>query len=234
MADENPLIPGVDPVKAPHQSLLKRIDIGLLTAILALIISFVGIITSYATYKLEQATQAAEVLPIIDIDLGYLSKIEQTSNTTRRYFEVSLNNVGAGLAHIQSVTPTQNGEPFADYEAFDLAVMTGRMRSWATLTEAPATGYVRPGEALTPVSFRIGGAEGDLTAYLRGQWGKPMDGVDVSVCYCSVLDDCWRVNFLDRKQPKSVRSCRIGETTEDGFQDFIDQRIAARQASASE
>jgi hypothetical protein len=61
-----------------------------------------------------------------------------------------------------------------------------------------------------------------------------MDGVDVSVCYCSVLDDCWRVNFLDRKQPKSVRSCRIGETTEDGFQDFIDQRIAARQASASE
>ena len=232
MNEGNPT-PGIDPAKAPHKSLLKRIDIGLLTAVLALIISFVGIITSYATYKLEQATQAAEVLPIVEIDLGYLRKPD-SSGDFRHYFEVSLNNVGAGLAHIQSVTPTQNGEPFADYEAFDLAVMTGRMRSWATLTEAPATGYVRPGEALTPVSFRIGGAEGDLTAYLRGQWGKPMDGVDVSVCYCSVLDDCWRVNFLDRKQPKSVRSCRIGETTEDGFQDFIDQRIAARQASASE
>ena len=48
MAEENPLIPGVDPVKQPHKSLLKRIDIGLLTAILALLISFIGIITAYA------------------------------------------------------------------------------------------------------------------------------------------------------------------------------------------
>jgi len=231
MSEDGLPTPGIDPAKAPHKSLLKRIDIGLLTAVLALVISFVGIVTSYATYKLEQATQAAEVLPIVEIDLGYLGKSDASGNI-RRYFEVSLNNVGAGLAHIQSVTPTQNGAAFADYEAFDLAIMTGRMRSWATLTEAPATGYVRPGEALTPVSFKIGGAEGDLNAYLRGQWGKPMDGVDVAVCYCSVLDDCWTVSFLDRKQPKPVRSCRIGETTEDGFQEFIDQRFAARQDAA--
>jgi hypothetical protein len=231
MNDGNPT-PGIDPAKAPHKSLLKRIDIGLLTAVLALIISFVGIITSYATYKLEQATQAAEVLPIIDIDLGYLSKIEQTSNTTRRYFEVSLNNVGAGLAHIQSVTPTINGEIVADHDDFDNAIMTPRMRSWATLTELPSTGYVRAGDTVTPVSYRMGGAEGDLNAYLRGQWGTPMDGLDVSVCYCSVLGDCWTVSFLDRKSPEKTRSCGIGETTEDGFQDFIDQRFAARQDAA--
>jgi len=230
MTDENPLGPGIDPVKAPHKSLLKRIDIGLLTAVLALVISFIGIVTAYAAYKLEEATQKAEVLPIIEIDLGYRGKVD-TSGDIRQYFEVNLNNVGAGLAHVQSVVPTQKGEPFADYEAFDLSIMTGRMRSWATLTEAPGTGYVRPGEALTPVSFRIGGAEGDLRAYLRGQWGKPMDGVDVAVCYCSVLGDCWTVKFLDRKQPKPVRSCGIGETTEDGFQDFIDQRFAARQSA---
>ena len=233
MTDENPVPAAIDVTRQPHKSLLKRIDIGLLTAVLALIISFVGIITSYATYKLEQRTQEAEVLPIVEIDLGYRGKPD-ASGDVRQYFEVNLNNVGAGLAHIQSVVPMQNGAPFADYEAFDLAVMTGRMRGWATLTEAPATGYVRPGESLTPVSFRIGGAEGDLRAYLRGQWGTPLEGVDVSVCYCSVLDDCWTVQFLDRKQPKPVRSCKIGETTEDGFQDFIDQRLAARQAAAAE
>lgn len=230
MTDENPLPASMDVTKQPHKSLLKRIDIGLLTAILALIISFVGIITSYATYKLEQATQEAEVLPIIEIDLGYLGRPDASGNL-RQHFEVSLNNVGAGLAHVQSVMPTQNGELFADYEAFDLAIMTGRMRSWATLSEAPGTGYVRPGESLTPISFKIGGAEGDLQAYLRGQWGVPMDGVDVDVCYCSVLDACWTVSFLNRKQPKPVRSCKIGETTEDGFQDFIDARLADRQVS---
>ena len=74
MTEENPLIPGVDPAKQPHKSLLKRIDIGLLTAILALLISFIGIITAYAAHQLEEKTQKAEVLPIIDIDLGYLGK----------------------------------------------------------------------------------------------------------------------------------------------------------------
>lgn len=230
MTDENPIIPGIDPAKAPHKTLLKRIDIGLLTAILALLISFVGIITSYAAYKLEEKTQKAEVLPIIDIDLGYLGKAD-TSGDTRQFFEVSLNNVGAGLAHVQSVTPTVNGETVTDYQVFDETIMTGRMRSWATLTERPATGYVRPGEALTPVSYRIGGASGDLTAYLRGQWGTPMDGLDVSVCYCSVFEDCWTVNFLDRKQPKPVSSCGITDTTVDVFQDYIDQRLATRQSA---
>jgi len=233
MTDENP-IPGMDVSKQPHKSLLKRIDIGLLTAVLALIISFVGIITSYATYKLEEATQKAEVLPIIDIDMGYLSKIETTSNTNRRYFEVTLNNVGAGLAHIQSVTPTINGEVVTDHDAFDEAIMTGRMRGWATLTERPSTGYVRAGDGVTPVSYRMGGAEGDLNAYLRGTWGTPMDGLDVSVCYCSVLDDCWTVSFLDRKSPERTRSCGIGETTIDVFQDYIDQRMVERQTPSEE
>ena len=230
MTEENPLIPGVDPVKQPHKSLLKRIDIGLLTAILALLISFIGIITAYAAHQLEEKTQKAEVLPIIDIDLGYLGKTD-AGGDTRQFFEVSLNNVGAGLAHVQSVTPTVHGETVTEYTVFDETIMTGRMRSWATLTERPATGYVRPGEALTPVSYRIGGASGDLTAYLRGEWGTPMDGLDVSVCYCSVFKDCWTVNFLDRKEPKPVRSCGITDTTIDVFQDYIDQRLAARQSA---
>lgn len=229
MSEENGLpVPGIDPSNTPHRSLLRRIDIGLLTAILALIISFVGIITSYATYRMERQTQRAEVLPIIEIDLGYRTRADEAGKT-RSYFEVALNNVGAGLAHVQSVVPLKDGAPVTDYEAFDLAVMTGRMRSWSTLSEAPGTGYVRPGEALTPVSYRMGGSSGEVGAYLRGQWGKPMEGVDVAVCYCSVLKDCWTVRFLDRKQPVPVRSCKIGETTEDGFQSFIDQRAAARQ-----
>ncbi|MEO9970627.1 MAG: hypothetical protein ABJG15_12575 [Hyphomonadaceae bacterium] len=229
MSDDVPTV-GVG-LKAPHVSLLKRIDVGLMTGILALVLSFVGIITALATYQLEERTQKALVLPIVDIDLGYLSKIDPATDTTRSYFEVSLNNVGAGLAHIQSVTPRIKGEPATDYEAFDLSIMTGRMRSWATLTDAPATGFVRAGEHVTPLSYRIGGSSGDLQAYLNGQWGTPMEGVDVDVCYCSVFDDCWTVSFLDRKQPKPVRSCGISDQTVDGFQDFIDQRTAARQSS---
>ena len=229
MTDETDKI-GDDITVTPHKSLLKRIDIGLVTGLCALLISFVGILTSRATFKMNQETQKVRVLPIIDIDMGYRGKPDATG-AERQYFEVTLSNVGAGIAHIQSVVPSAKGEPLDTYEAFEDVIMTGRMRSWATLTEAPATGYLRAGDAMTPSSYRIGGSSGDLQAYLRGQWGTPLDGLDLKVCYCSVFDDCWTVSYADRKSPEPVSSCGIGETTEDRFRDYIDQRTAKRLAS---
>ena len=109
--------------------------------------------------------------------------------------------------------------------------MTRRMRSWARLTEKPAAGYLRAGESITPVSYKMGAAESDLSAYLRGQWGEPMDKVNVEVCYCSVFDDCWTVNYLDRKVPQTANSCGINDEVEDVFQNFIDQRAEKRKSS---
>ena len=147
-----------------------------------------------------------------------------------RHYEVTISNVGAGIAHIQEVVVKQHGKPLTGYKAFEDAVMTGRMRSWSTVVEKPAAGYLRAGDAVTPISYRLGAGESDLSAYLRGKWGTPMDQVDVSICYCSVLEDCWSVSFLDRKVPKSIKSCGIGDEVKDGFQDFIDERFKARSS----
>ncbi len=219
---------GLDPTKAPHKSILKRIDIGLTTGLCALAISFVGIVTSRATFKMNQETQKARVLPIIDIDMGYLKR-PNAKGEMRDYFEVTLNNVGAGIAHLQRVTPVQNGNPVTDYQAFEDAVMTRRMRSWAKLTEKPAAGFLRAGDSLTPVSYNMGMPGSELTAYLRGEWGAPMDGLDVQVCYCSIFEDCWTVSYLDRKLPQAVKDCGITDVPEDGFQTLSDQRMANRQ-----
>lgn len=227
MTDNDPTR-GIDLDKRPHKSIIKRIDIGLTTGICALLLSFIGILTSRATFKMNQQTQKARVLPIIDIDMGYLRKLDSKSEL-KQHFEITLNNVGAGIAHVQRVTPTQNGEPLADYQAFEDAVMTRRMRGWSNLTEKPAAGYLRVGDAVSPVSYRLGSAERDLSAYLRGEWGTPLDGVDVEVCYCSVFDDCWTVKYLDKKLPVPTESCGIKDAPIDQFQNFIDQRIAARQ-----
>ena len=62
---------GIDLNKNPHKSLLKRIDIGLMTGLCALMLSLVGVVTSRASFKMAQDTQKARVLPIIDIDMGY-------------------------------------------------------------------------------------------------------------------------------------------------------------------
>lgn len=219
-------------ISSPSKSILKRIDIGLMTGLCALLLSLVGVITSRATFKMNQETQKARVLPIIDIDLGYLDKATARGNV-EPHFEVTLNNFGTGLANIQSVTVLQKGEDVTDYTAFENAIMTPRLRGWAKLTEKPATGYLRAGNSLTPVSFSMGSPGSELKAYLRGQWGAPMDGIDVAVCYCSVFDDCWTVKFLDKKLPKPINNCGIKNAPIDQFQTYIDQRAAARQKSNS-
>ena len=232
MTNQSDPTQGVDLNKTPHKSILKRIDIGLTTGMCALFLSLVGVITSRATFKMNQDTQKARVLPIIDIDLGYLDKATARGEV-QPHFEVTLNNFGTGLANIQSVSVLQNGKPVADYTALENAIMTPRLRGWARLTEKPATGYLRAGNSLTPVSFSMGSPGSELTAYLRGQWGAPMDGVDVAVCYCSVFDDCWTVKFLDKKLPQTVKNCGIKDVPSDMFQTYIDQRAAARQKSNS-
>ncbi len=209
----------------PARALLKRIDIGLTTGILALFLSFVGIMTSRATFKMNQETQKARVLPIVQIDLGY----EDIGDRSEARFVARLTNVGAGLAHVQRVVPLQNGEPVETIREFDDIIMNRRMRNNVgyPITDA-ATGFLRPGASVTPRAYRMGAAGSELGAYLRGKFGPPLDGLDLEVCYCSVFEDCWTVHHADRAMPTSVDSCGMTDTPIDYFQTYIDQTAAAR------
>lgn len=219
---------GLDLDKQPHKSIIKRIDIGLMTGICALLISFIGILTSRATFKMNQETQKIRVLPIIKIDMGYLEK-PSTRGTLHPHFEVTLNNVGAGLAHIQEILPLQNNEVIKDIKTLEAAIMTPRLRSWAKVTEKSATGYLRAGNSITPLSYNMGAPGTVLSTYLRGEDAKPLDGVDVKVCYCSIFDECWTVRYLDRKTPKPVRSCKISDIPNDGFDIMRQSRLLDAQ-----
>ena len=227
MTDNDPTT-GLDLSKQPHKSIIKRIDIGLTTGLCALLISFVGILTSRATFKMNQETQKTRVLPIIDIDMGY----EYADD--HRFFAVKLNNVGAGIAHIQSVTPTIHGDIVAEYQAFEDAVMNRRMRGWSTLTEKTAAGYLRAGGSVTPRHYRFSKTNSEIDAYLRGQYGKPFDGLDISACYCSVFEDCWTVSYVDRKTPKPVNDCGVSDAPNDLFQTYIVQRTEVRSVKEEE
>lgn len=214
-----------DIASTPAKALLKRIDIGLMTGLTALLLSFVGILTSRATFKMNQETQKARVLPIIEVDMGY----ESIGDRSEAIFVTRLTNVGAGLAHVQRVTPTQNGAPVETIQAFDDAIMNRRMRNNVGYPIATAaTGYLRAGQSVEPRRYRMGAAGSELGAYLRGEYGPPLDGLDLDVCYCSVFEDCWTVKYLDRKLPKPVDSCGIDDVPVDAFQNYVDQTAAKR------
>lgn len=209
----------------PAAALLKRIDIGLTTGIVAVGVAFMSLLVARAQTKMAQETTKAQVLPIIDIDLGY----ENVGDRSNAEFVVRLNNVGAGIAHIQRVTPLQHGEPITTIDAFDAAIMNGRMRGNVGYpTVDSSAGFLAAGSSITPRSYRMGAAGSELGAYLRGDYGVPLDGLDLEVCYCSVFKDCWTVKYLDRKLPAPVKTCGVGDVPEDMFQTYIDQTAAKR------
>ena len=212
-------------VKQPARALLKRIDIGLTTGIVAVFVAFLSLLVAQSQTKMALDAQKASVLPIIDIDMGY----ENVGDRSEAAFVVRLNNLGAGLANIQRVVPLQNGAPVRDIAAFDKAIMNGRMRSNVGYpTVSSAAGYLRAGDSITPRRYRMGAAGSELGAYLRGDFGPPLDGLDIKVCYCSVFKDCWSVTYLSRLEPKPVKSCGITDAPIDYFQTYIDQTAAAR------
>ena len=94
-------------IKRPAKELLKRIDIGLTTGIVAVLVAFLSLLVAHSQTKMALEAQKASVLPIIKVDMGY-ENIGDRSNVA---FVVRLNNLGAGLANIQRVVPLQHGKP---------------------------------------------------------------------------------------------------------------------------
>ena len=227
MSDEDRL----DALEDAKDGLFRRIDAGLFTAVAAVVVSVFALITSVSQMRAYKATQKASVMPILDVQLGYVERVGPGDAAPRTHLDLSLDNVGAGIAHIRRIQPLQNGEPVADYQTFEDAIMNRRMRGWAKLTERPGAGYIRAGETRVPMSFRIGGGEGDVAPYLRGDYGVPFENLDVEVCYCSVFGDCWQTSWLRAAAPEPVRRCVPGDEPVDAFAEYMTQRDAARRGA---
>jgi len=161
----------------PARALLKRIDIGLTTGVVAVLVAFLSLL----------------------------------------------------VARSQTKMALENDTPIETIDAFDAAIMNGRMRSNVGFpVTAPAAGFLRAGDSIEPRRYRMGAAGSELGAYLRGDFGTPLDGLDLDVCYCSVFKDCWTVSHANRQLPKPVNSCGIKDTPVDYFQTYIDQTAAKR------
>jgi hypothetical protein len=55
----------------------------------------------------------------------------------------------------------------------------------ASFAEQVAAGFLSPGNSVTPWSFFwTDNNRSEIGAYLRGDYGAPIKGVDMEVCYC--------------------------------------------------
>lgn len=204
-----------DAPRAPARALLKRIDIGLTTGIVAVFVSFLAVIVANNQAELAQHTAKASVLPVIRIDMFH------EISTPPYRFETRIQNDGVGIARIETAKYlTSEGGEEIGYE--DLIQIVANPQAFADddidSEISWSVGFLPAGESISPIIIDFGNDDADLSNirnFLRQAGDANTRKLDLEICYCSVFDDCWIARRMSLAAPRPVDNCGI-----DG--DFID------------
>lgn len=121
---------------------------------------------------------------------------------------LSLGNAGVGPARVRSVRLRHEGVVMPDADALLRACCAPAKGTLSTITSDPVQVLV-PGESVTFLRYDRTSPEDPVYAALnRTRWN-----VEVEVCYCSVLDDCWMLVTRPReaqpREPTPVKHCPV-------------------------
>lgn len=188
----------------------KRFRFDLFVALLALLISGIAAASSaYQTYVIRKQFSAT-VWP-------YISFI--TTSSTDKYFELDVNNAGIGPALILDSVITRDGKVVqrpgtpTSQPAISAAIDAEQAEARADERNAHERGEnmtsstILPGDVVPAgQKLQVLRVEGKfLTRRVMGSIRR----VDLTLCYCSLLGDCWTKRLWERAvQPHPVRSCR--------------------------
>lgn len=205
----------------PHKSIGQRWhDVALPLA--ALFVSFVSIYIAWhhsqimreLVHQNERIVQA-ESLPYVDISTSDLEDDRRTPA-----FRLIVQNQGVGPARIAEVEMTVHGQPVPDFKTLiDHCCAPGLLqtskrgtkqlsgiRNGDVIQSSLRDRMIRPGEAVDVVDWHANGANQAVIDLLRN--GFASDVVNMSVCYCSVFDECWTRTDVGHR-PVPVKQCPV-------------------------
>ena len=186
----------------------------------ALFVSFVSIFIAWhhgqvmkeLVHQNERLVEANS-LPYVQIDTSTLE-----SDLKTPALRLTVQNQGTGPARIAEVTMLVNGRPVPDFNTlvdhccapgFLQAAQRGTkqfrgIQNGDVILSSLRDRMIRPGEAVDAFDWRVTDANRHVIDQLRH--GFEVNSVAVSVCYCSVFDDCW-VRTDDDRRPTAVKQC---------------------------
>ena len=188
----------------------------------ALFVSFVSILIAWhhgqvmkdLVYQNERIVEA-ESLPYVDISTSDLDEDRRTPA-----FRLTVQNQGVGPARIAEVVMTVHGQPVGDFKTLvDHCCAPGLLqaakRGTKQLSAIPngdviqsslRDRMIRPGEAVDVVDWRATPTNQAVIDLLRN--GFASDVVNMSVCYCSVFNECWTRTDVGNR-PVPVKQCPL-------------------------
>ena len=164
----------------------------LLVAVSAMIFSAIVAVAAVYQTRVIANQLSASVWP-------YLSFTDSDSDKLFRY---QLVNNGLGPAIIDSATLSLDGKPKASVRDAGFAILVHVPNHTSMSTSSVGDGdVIRPGESLELLRFSGPGARALAAASRRR--------LIVSVCYCSLLNQCWIVaSGAASERPRPVARCQ--------------------------
>jgi hypothetical protein len=191
-----------------------RIDLAI--AICALFVSTLATGASWWQSRVVQQQLSAQVWPYVAI----------STTTGADSVRVALVNYGLGPAIVRDEVLTVDGRPQRDIPS-GIVRMLGDLRSLRGQNPPNATAtfrlssigpgsVIRPGEdrALLDISGNAAVAQRLIAGVTR---------FDLHVCYCSILDQCWRTDFSDSNGAPQPAVCNTHDP--DAVQTFDARKI---------
>ena len=172
-----------------------------LSSIVALAVSVLALATGAYQTRLMQAQARASVWPIVSLGLSYFG------NRDNGGFTWEVENNGVGPALIKSVTLSLDGKSMRNWDEVFQALF-GHGRENATVSSIN-------GNVLPPSTNR----ETTIAAIRTTQPDEAKalfeakDRFKMSVCYCSVYDECWEAQWLKR-DVTPVTQCSVANTVQ--------------------
>jgi hypothetical protein len=171
--------------------MMKGVRADLVIATLALAMSTTASLSSLYQTKVIANQLSSSVWPYLSIN---------TSTTTGSAFALSVTNNGLGPALVRSASLELDGRTLSRYRDGLATLVRGipakNAHASASYSSIGSTTVIRPGEKFVTLSYagKAVGSFSDLGQRYR-----------LTLCYCSLLGQCWTVRGQD--EPAAVASC---------------------------
>ncbi|MCQ8184552.1 hypothetical protein [Parvularcula maris] len=183
---------------------MRKLNFETIGSISAIVVAVASLFVAWDEARSVRRQQAASVLPIVKIETPFRNDDEVRS------FRIEVSNVGIGPAFIDRGRIAWNGEEVRTAEdlKFNVEDTAGKAEFWT----APIQGQVLGGGdtfLLYEVSWDPNAEGAQEAAFTTVQTLR--EAVEISACYCSVYDRCWRTGMNQLGRPERVGQCLGGE-----------------------
>jgi hypothetical protein len=187
----------------------KRRDIGDIASFVAVSLSLLALATSaYQSMLMRDQTRLMQVESRASVWPSVAIGENDTHTATDDAFTWRVDNNGVGPAKIESVQVSVDGKPFRNWKDISAALLPEHPFHAG---QSSINGTVLPASLNRETTIELVKLTDPV---LARAFHDAQSRFKITICYCSVYDDCWIADIQNRVKQPSVDHCDTANTVQ--------------------